>query len=85
MGTLVHTCLGSSYLIAHVLHCPPPRPAHSFIIGPAVINTHTNRYCSNKHNPEPASSLSESRGLDSEEGGGLGGGGGGFIRIPSQP
>jgi len=23
-----------------VLHCPPPPPAHSFIIGPAVINTH---------------------------------------------
>jgi hypothetical protein len=40
MGKLVHTCLGSSYLIAHVLHCPPPAPAHSFIIGPAVINTH---------------------------------------------
>ena len=40
MGRLVHTSLGSSYLIAHVLHCPPP-PAHSFIIGPAVINTHT--------------------------------------------
>jgi hypothetical protein len=39
MGTLVHTCLGSSYLIAHVLHCPPPPPAHSFIIGPVVINT----------------------------------------------
>ena len=38
MGTLVHTCLGSSYLIAHT---------HSFIIGPAVINTH--RYCRNKH------------------------------------
>jgi hypothetical protein len=39
--TVVHTCLGSSYLIAHVLHCPPgpPPPAHSIIIGPAVINT----------------------------------------------
>ena len=44
MGKLVHTCLGSSYLITHVLHCPPPPPAHSFIIGPAVINTHT-RIC----------------------------------------
>ena len=33
MGALVHTCLGSSYLIAHVLHCPPPPPAHSFIKG----------------------------------------------------
>ena len=40
MGRLVHTSLGSSYLIAHVLHCPPP-PAHSFIMGPAVINTHS--------------------------------------------
>ena len=26
MGRLVHTSLGSSYLIAHVLHCPPPPP-----------------------------------------------------------
>jgi hypothetical protein len=42
MGKLVRTCLGSSYLIAqHVLHCPPPPHAHSFIIGPAAINTHT--------------------------------------------
>jgi hypothetical protein len=31
--------LGSSYLIVHVLPCPPPPPAHIFIIGPAVINT----------------------------------------------
>jgi hypothetical protein len=54
MGKLVHTCLGSSYVIndddllfvlaettTHVLHCPPPPPAHRFIISPAVINTHT--------------------------------------------
>jgi hypothetical protein len=41
MGTLVHTCLGSSYLLVHVLHCPPLPPAHRFIVGPAVINTHT--------------------------------------------
>ena len=41
MGRLVHTCLSSPYLIVHVLHCPPPPSAHSFIIGPAVINTHT--------------------------------------------
>jgi hypothetical protein len=41
MGRLVHTSLGLWYLIAHVLHCSPPPPAHSFIIGPAVINTHT--------------------------------------------
>jgi hypothetical protein len=39
--TSPHTFLGSSYLIVHVLHCPPPPPAHSFIIG---------RSCSNKHN-----------------------------------
>jgi hypothetical protein len=38
--SLLHTSLGSSYLISHVLHCPPSPPAHSFIIGPAVINTH---------------------------------------------
>jgi hypothetical protein len=45
MGTLVHTCLGSPYLIAHVFHCPPSPPAHSFIIGPAVINTHAFSFC----------------------------------------
>ena len=28
LGRLVHTSLGSSFLIAHVLHCPPP-PAHT--------------------------------------------------------
>ena len=39
----IHTSLGSSYLIAHVLHCPPSPPAHSFIIGTAVINTHKAR------------------------------------------
>ena len=31
-----HTGLGSSSLIAHVLHSPPPH-ANSFVIGPAVI------------------------------------------------
>ena len=41
MSGLIHTDLGSSSLIAHVLHSPPPPPANSFIIGPAVINTHT--------------------------------------------
>ena len=40
MGKLVHTCLGSSSLISHVLHCPPLPPARSFETGPAVINTH---------------------------------------------
>jgi hypothetical protein len=40
IGKLVHTCLGSSYLIAHVLHCPLSPPAHSVVIGPAV-NKHT--------------------------------------------
>jgi hypothetical protein len=39
MGKLVHTCLGSSYLIAHVLHCPPP-PRRTQLY---------NRSCSNKH------------------------------------
>ena len=33
MVSLVHTSLGSSYLIAHVLHYPPPpTPQHSFVI-----------------------------------------------------
>jgi hypothetical protein len=41
MSGLIHTGLGSSYIIAHVLHSPPPPPANSFVIGPAVINTHT--------------------------------------------
>jgi hypothetical protein len=34
-----HTGLGSSSIIAHVVHSPPPPPANSFVIGPAVINT----------------------------------------------
>jgi hypothetical protein len=41
MVSLVHTSLGSSYLIAHVLHYPPPptrMTAHSFVLGTAVIN-----------------------------------------------
>jgi hypothetical protein len=37
MGKLVHTSLGSSYLIAHVLHYPPAPREQLF-----------NRYCSNK-------------------------------------
>jgi hypothetical protein len=40
MGTLVHTGLGSSSLVAHVLHYPLP-PRNSFVLGPAVIDTHT--------------------------------------------
>ena len=36
--SLVHTSLGLSYLIAHVLHYPPPPRAHTFVIGTAVIN-----------------------------------------------
>ena len=40
MSGLIHTGLGSSSLVAHVLHSPPPPPANSFVIGPAVINTH---------------------------------------------
>ena len=39
--SLVHTSLGSSYLIAHVLHYPPPH-AHSFVLGTAVINNNNN-------------------------------------------
>jgi hypothetical protein len=42
MGSLVYTVLGSSSLVAHVLHSPPPPHANSFIKGTAVINTHTN-------------------------------------------
>jgi hypothetical protein len=41
MSGLIHTGLGSSSIIAHVVHSPPPPPANSFVIGPAVINTHT--------------------------------------------
>jgi hypothetical protein len=42
MGRLVHTGLGSSSLVAHVLPYPPPPPhVNSFVLGPAVINTHT--------------------------------------------
>jgi hypothetical protein len=48
VGRLVHTGLGSSSLIAHVLQYPPPPPANSFVIGTAVINTHVLLY-------EPAS------------------------------
>jgi len=36
MSRLIHPGLGSSSLIAHVLHSPPPH-ANSFVIGPAVI------------------------------------------------
>jgi hypothetical protein len=41
MGRLVHTGLGSSSLVAHVLQNPPPPHANSFVLGPTVINTHT--------------------------------------------
>jgi hypothetical protein len=41
MGRLVHTGLGSSSLVAHVLPYPPPPHVNSFVLGPAVINTHT--------------------------------------------
>jgi hypothetical protein len=40
MGRLVHTDLGSSSLVAHVLPYPPPPNANSFVLGPAVKNTH---------------------------------------------
>jgi len=45
MSGLLHTGLGSSSIIAHVVHSPPPPPANSFVIGPAVINTHTVCVC----------------------------------------
>ena len=42
MGRLVHTGLGSSTLVAHVLiSLSPSPPANSFVICTAVINTHT--------------------------------------------
>ena len=37
VGRLVHTGLGSSSLVAHILHYPPPPHANSFVLGPAVI------------------------------------------------
>jgi hypothetical protein len=41
MSRLIHTGLGSSSLIAHVLHSPPPPHTNIFVIGPAVIkHTH---------------------------------------------
>jgi hypothetical protein len=43
MGSLVHTGLGSSSLVAHVLPYPPPPHANSFVLGPAVVNTHNQR------------------------------------------
>ncbi len=42
MGRLVHTGLGSSSLIAHVIHLPPfHKHANSFVVSTAVINTHS--------------------------------------------
>jgi hypothetical protein len=42
MGSQVHTGLGSSSLVAHVFPYPPPPPhVNNFVLGPAVINTHT--------------------------------------------
>jgi hypothetical protein len=35
---LVHTSLGLSYLIAHVLPLSPSSPANSFVISSAAIN-----------------------------------------------
>jgi hypothetical protein len=45
MGRLVHTGLGSSSLVAHVLPYPPPPHVNSFVLGPAVINTHPTCVC----------------------------------------
>ena len=47
----------SWYLIAHVLHCPPPPPALSFIMSPAVINTHTVQPCLSSATPRSTASL----------------------------
>jgi hypothetical protein len=47
MGSLVHTGLGSSSLVAHVLPYPPPY-ANTFVLGPAVINTHTRQTSSQR-------------------------------------
>jgi hypothetical protein len=41
MNRLVHTGLGSSSLVAHVPQYPPPPHANNFVLGPAIINTHT--------------------------------------------
>jgi hypothetical protein len=56
MGTLVHTCLGSSYLIAHVLHCHcgvevtelSTNKQHTLSPSPPRTQLY-NRSCSNKH------------------------------------
>jgi hypothetical protein len=45
MGRQVHTGLGSSSLVSHVPQYPPPPHANSFVLGPAVINTHTHANC----------------------------------------
>jgi hypothetical protein len=37
MGSLVHTGLGSSSLVAHVLPYPPPPHANSFVLGPVQV------------------------------------------------
>jgi hypothetical protein len=47
MGRLVHTVLSLSSLVAHVPQYPPPPHAHSFVLGPAVINTHTHTLTKN--------------------------------------
>ena len=57
MGSLVHTGLGSSSLVAHVLPYPLPSHANSFVLGPAVINTHTVLQYKHKHLSPPPRSL----------------------------
>ena len=51
VGRLVHTGLGSSSLVAHILHYPPPPHANSFVLGPAVIK-HTQTRSPTRHPPE---------------------------------
>ena len=50
---LVHTGLGSSSLVAHVLYYLPPPHANSFVLGPAVIK-HKHRYTPSR-SPAPRS------------------------------
>jgi hypothetical protein len=52
MGSLVHTGLGSSSLVAHVLPYPPPPHVNSFVLGPAVINSHSSKSRSNGEEEE---------------------------------
>jgi hypothetical protein len=60
MDRLVHTGLGSSSLVAPVLQYPSPPHANSFVLGTAVINTHTGE----EHIPGPEEEEKEERGRE---------------------